>query len=62
MYSLFNHYFFSADVNMAKNQVDFYQQRIKKIKEKKNMEETEKADKIDKIDFTIKCIKYSFSL
>jgi len=62
MYNLYNHYFYCDEMKMAESQIEFYQDRIKIIKEKTNMNDFEKADKIKKIDFTIRCIKYTFSL
>lgn len=62
MYSLINYYFYDEDLNMANEQIDFYQERIKTIKNKNGMNEKEKDEKIKKIEFTINCIKYTFSL
>lgn len=62
MYSLINYYFYDEELNMANEQIDFYQERIKSIKNKNGMSDKEKDEKIKKIEFTINCIKYTFSL
>jgi hypothetical protein len=62
MYSLINYYFYDKDLNMAHEQINFYQERIKTIQNKNGMNQKEKDEKIKKIEFTINCIKYTFSL
>jgi len=55
-------YFFNDELEIAKSQIEFYENRKEFIQKKKDMSITDKIDKLKKIDFTITCIKYSYNL
>jgi len=55
-------YFFNDELEIAKSQIEFYENRKEFIQKKKDMSIADKIDKLKKIDFTITCIKYSYNL
>lgn len=55
-------YFYNDEIDIAKSQIEFYENRKEFIQKKKDMALEDKLDKLKKIDFTINCIKYSYNL
>lgn len=60
--SWYYEYFFTDEIEMAKSQIEFYENRKEFIDKKKDMLMPDKIDKLKKIDFTINCIKYCYNL
>lgn len=59
---LYNLYYYNpTEIDTAKEQILFFEDRIKNIV-CKNISETEKEEKIQRIRQTIECIKYTYSL
>lgn len=61
--SIYNWIYYSQEeIEMAKNQIDFFLGRIEDIKKKTNMNDEQKKNKLAQINLSINSIKYTYSL
>jgi hypothetical protein len=61
--SIYNWIYYSQEeIDMAKNQIDFFLGRIEDIKKKTNMNDEQKKNKLAQINLSINSIKYTYSL
>lgn len=59
----YNWYYYEPEmIDHAREQVEFFKERIDAINNKCNMNDKDKRDKIMKINLTIDALKYTYSL
>ena len=59
----YNWYYYNPEmIDLAKQQIEFFEQRKNAINFKCNINDSDKKDKIIKINLTIDALKYTYSL
>lgn len=56
------YYYEKKQIDHAKEQIEFFTERIDAINKKCNMSRIDKLDKITKINITIDALKYTYSI